>query len=119
MDPKPPADLARLRDNALQASRLLKAMSNQHRLLILCQLLKGEHSVGQLAALVGLTQSALSQHLARLRRDDLVQTRRDGQTVRYTLKGDAAGTVLATLHGLYCAPGPRPPQPLNRPGGAG
>ena len=70
-----------LQENAREASILLKAMSNEHRLLILCQLVPGEKSVGELVRLVGLSQSALSQHLARLRRDNLVRTRRDAQTI--------------------------------------
>nr|WP_092619744.1 metalloregulator ArsR/SmtB family transcription factor [Roseospirillum parvum] len=95
-------DLDQLQDNARRASTLLKAMSNQHRLLILCQLLHGEHSVGQLEAVIGLSQSALSQHLARLRRDNLVKTRRNAQTIFYSLKGEEASAVIATLYGLYC-----------------
>ena len=77
-------NLEKLQSNARQASILLKAMSNEHRLLILCQLVGGEKSVGELVRLVGLSQSALSQHLARLRRDNLVRTRREAQTIFYT-----------------------------------
>lgn len=105
---RPPGmDLDQLQDNARRASALLKAMSNQHRLLILCQLLHGEHSVGQLEGVIGLSQSALSQHLARLRRDNLVKTRRNAQTIYYSLKGEEASAVISTLYGLYC--GTRPP----------
>lgn len=93
--------------NAKRASTLLKAMSNERRLMILCHLVTGEKSVGTLESLVGLSQSALSQHLARLRRDGFVRTRREAQTIYYSLKGDEAATVLATLHGLYCAPAGR------------
>lgn len=96
-------DLAQLQENARRASALLKAMSNEHRLIVLCQLLHGEKSVGQLEQIVGLSQSALSQHLARLRRDDLVKTRRSAQTIYYSLKGEEASTVLNTLYELYCA----------------
>lgn len=92
-----------LQDQARRASALLKAMSNQHRLLILCQLQSGERSVGELERLIGLSQSALSQHLARLRRDELVRTRRSAQTIFYSLNGDAATAVINTLYGLYCA----------------
>ena len=74
-------DLERVQDNARRASTLLKAMSNQHRLMILCQLVPGEKCPGELEKVVGLSQSALSQHLARLRRDDLVSTRREAQTI--------------------------------------
>lgn len=96
-------DFEQLQDNARRASALLKAMSNEHRLLILCQLSRGEKSVGELERLIGLSQSALSQHLARLRRDNLVQTRRSAQTIFYSLKGEEASAVIHTLYGLYCA----------------
>lgn len=95
---------AELKANAQLASTLLKAMSNERRLLILCSLAEGELSVGQLERLVDLSQSALSQHLARLRHDGLVETRRDAQTIYYSLKGDEARTVIQTLHDLYCRP---------------
>ena len=88
--------------NALRASTLLKAMSNQHRLMILCQLVNGEKRVGELEQLIGLSQSALSQHLARLRRDNLVKTRRSAQTIFYSLAGPEANSVIQTLHDLYC-----------------
>lgn len=95
-------DIETLQANARRASALLKAMSNEHRLLILCQLQSGEHSVGELERLVGLSQSALSQHLARLRRDELVKTRRVAQTIFYSLNGEHATEVIRTLYGLYC-----------------
>ena len=97
-------DIENLQAKARHASALLKAMSNEHRLLILCQLQSGERSVGELARLVGLSQSALSQHLARLRRDQLVKTRRVAQTIFYSLSGIEATSVIETLYGLYCAP---------------
>ncbi|MGB0747897.1 MAG: ArsR/SmtB family transcription factor [Magnetospiraceae bacterium] len=96
-------DLNELQENAQRASALLKAMSNQHRLLILCQLIHEERSVGELERMIGLSQSALSQHLARLRRDRLVKTRRQAQTIYYSLAGDEASAVIQTLYGLYCA----------------
>ncbi|CAA7623989.1 putative DNA-binding transcriptional regulator (modular protein) [Magnetospirillum sp. LM-5] len=96
-------ELEKLQDSARRASTLLKAMSNEHRLMILCQLLHGEKSVGELERLIGLSQSALSQHLARLRRDNLVQTRRQAQTIHYSLAGHEASAVINTLYGLYCA----------------
>lgn len=98
----PVIDLERIQANARRASSLLKAMSNQHRLLILCQLVPGEKCVGELEKIVGLSQSALSQHLARLRRDDLVATRREAQTIHYSLSGDEASAVIETLYSLYC-----------------
>ncbi len=96
-------ELQKLEENARRASILLKAMSNQHRLMILCQISNDEKSVGELEEIIGLSQSALSQHLARLRRDNLVQTRRDAQTIYYSLKGEEAQTVIQTLYDLYCA----------------
>jgi len=99
-------DLEQLQTNARRASSLLKAMSNEHRLMVLCQLLHGEKSVGELEKIIGLSQSALSQHLARLRKDTLVQTRREAQTIYYSLEGEEAKSVIETLYGLYCmAPG--------------
>ncbi len=86
---------------AARATLLLKLMGNEHRLMVLSHLSAGEKSVGELEALVGLTQSALSQHLARLRRDGLVRTRRDRQTIYYSLNGKEAETVMRTLLGLY------------------
>jgi DNA-binding transcriptional ArsR family regulator len=93
-----------LRESAHDASKLLKAMGNERRLLILCHLALGEKSVGELESLVELSQSALSQHLARLRRDGLVRTRRSAQTIYYSLKGEEAAAVMKVLHDLYCAP---------------
>ena len=95
-------DLERIQNNARRASTLLKAMSNQHRLMILCQLVPGEKCVSELEKIVGLSQSALSQHLARLRRDNLVSTRREAQTIHYSLAGEEASAVIETLYGLYC-----------------
>lgn len=96
-------DLEALGDKAEQASRLLKSLANQRRLMILCHLSEGEKSVGELERLVGPSQSALSQHLARLRREGLVDTRREAQTIYYTIKSEEAQRVLATLYQLYCA----------------
>ena len=79
-------------------------MSNEHRLLILCRLIEGEMSVGELERQVGLSQSALSQHLARLRRLSLVRTRRAAQTIFYSLNGAEAPAVLMALHALFCDP---------------
>jgi DNA-binding transcriptional ArsR family regulator len=71
--------------------------------MILCTLLEGERSVGDLVEKIGLSQSALSQHLARLRRDGLVRTRRVSQTIYYRMSGAEAPAVLATLHKIYCS----------------
>ncbi len=86
---------------ARRASTLLKAMSNERRLLILCHLAEGERSVGELESLVGLSQSALSQHLARLRRDRVVRTRRSAQSIIYSLEGEEALTIMEALRRLY------------------
>lgn len=87
--------------SAWRASSLLKAMANPHRLMILTQLMRTERSVGELEGMVGLSQSALSQHLARLRRDHLVKTRRSAQMIFYSLAGNEAVTILSTLSQLY------------------
>jgi len=111
------ADLqvAKLQASARRASALLKAMANERRLMILCHLASGEKNVGEIEALVGLSQSALSQHLARLRRDKLVETRRTAQSIRYRLSSGEVEAVLATLYGLYCAPAtPRAKQARGR-----
>jgi len=101
---RPPIDPTELGAHAESAAALLRAMSGKSRLLVLCNLVEGERSVGELQRIVGLSQSALSQHLAVLRRSKLVETRREMQTIYYRLAGGAASAVLETLHGLYCAP---------------
>lgn len=89
-----------------QASELLRALGNRHRLLLLCQLTEGERSVGDLAAFLHLRDSTVSQHLSLLRRDGLVRTRRDGQTIWYSLASPAARRILETLFEVFCK-GPR------------
>ena len=86
---------------AERAGDLLRAMGNLHRLQVLCLLLQGEKSVRQLEETVGLSQSALSQHLARLRRQGLVSTRRAAQNIYYSLRGEEVSTILAALVKLY------------------
>jgi DNA-binding transcriptional ArsR family regulator len=98
------ADLEAMRENAGAAARLLKALANEHRLLVLCHLLEGERSVGELNAELELSQSALSQHLAVLREDGLVATRRVAQTIYYRIASPAVETVLAALQQIYCSP---------------
>ncbi|UTW14366.1 ArsR/SmtB family transcription factor [Marinobacterium rhizophilum] len=92
-----------MKANATQAARLMRALSNEHRLLILCYLQSRELSVSELNQCLDLSQSALSQHLAILRNDGLVQTRRESQTIYYSLHGDQALRLIETLHELYCA----------------
>jgi DNA-binding transcriptional ArsR family regulator len=98
-------DVKDIEKNVAIAANLLKALSNERRLMIVCILYSGEKRVGELEDIIGLSQSALSQHLARLRRDDIVQTRRDAQTIYYSLKDKAAEKVLACLHDIYCTQG--------------
>lgn len=93
----------KLAAQAGQAEEFLKAFANRHRLMILCQLNGGEHSVGALQEAIGLGQSALSQHLARLREDKLVKTRRDGQTIYYSLASQEAQQMIALLYNMFCA----------------
>ncbi len=95
-----PLDL--IRSNARDAAQLLKALANENRLLILCYLDGKELSVTELNSFLDLSQSALSQHLAVLRRDGLVSTRRESQTIYYSLSGDTASRVIRTLHDMYC-----------------
>lgn len=87
-----------------EAAALLRALSHEARLMVLCQLIEGEHAAGALQEASGLSQSALSQHLARLREDELVSTRREGTTIYYSLADDKAARVLATLAEIYCPP---------------
>jgi DNA-binding transcriptional ArsR family regulator len=96
-------DTRNLQAKAREAGALLKAMGNERRLLILCQLAGGEKSVGELEEAIDLSQSALSQHLARLRRDRLVQTRRKAQTIFYSIDSAAAAAVMLALQDLWSA----------------
>ena len=88
------------------ASDLLKALANRHRLLILCQLIDGERSVGELAAFLGIRDSTVSQHLSLLRREGIVNTRRDGQTIWYSIGSSPARAIVEALYAVYCAPRP-------------
>ncbi|SOC00832.1 transcriptional regulator, ArsR family [Stappia indica] len=91
-----------MESKADEAAALLASMANSRRLLVLCHLVRGEYSVGALAERVGLSQSALSQHLAKMRVQGLVEARREGQTVYYRLAGQEVLAVLETLYGIYC-----------------
>lgn len=97
-----------LEEKAAEAAELLASMANKRRLLVLCNLVAGERSAGELAGVVGLSPAALSQHLAKLRMLGLVTTRRDGQSIFYSLASAEVRAVLETLYRLYCAP-PRKP----------
>ena len=94
--------LSELHDKASHAVELLKAMANEWRLMILCQLSEGEKTVSELQASLGLSQSALSQHLAVLRRERIVNSRKHAQSVSYSLAGDEAPKVMHTLHDVFC-----------------
>lgn len=96
--------LDQMRTTARKAEGMLKLLANEHRLLVLCQLVDGERSVGELAQNIDLTQSALSQHLARLRAEGLVQTRRERRSIYYSLKGEAIQRIIGLLYDLYCRP---------------
>ncbi len=94
--------MEQLQASADSAARLLRSLSNEHRLMLMCQLFEGEKSVGELNASLPLSQSALSQHLAVLREEGLVSTRRAAQCIYYALASPAAARVIETLHGIYC-----------------
>ncbi|MCW8915380.1 MAG: metalloregulator ArsR/SmtB family transcription factor [Magnetovibrio sp.] len=93
--------LEEMEGNAQAASELLKAMSNQTRLMILCQLLHGEKTAGELDSLTSLSQSALSQHLAVLRDHGLVSTRRESQNIFYSIDGDKPKAIIEVLYQLF------------------
>jgi DNA-binding transcriptional ArsR family regulator len=88
--------------HADEAAGLLKALAHPARLLVLCQLVEGERSVGELQPITGLSMSALSQHLAVLREMALVETRRESQTIHYSLAEGPAASVLDALYAAYC-----------------
>ena len=101
-------NLEALESQAGAAESLLKTVANKRRLVILCELLAGEKSVTALRGAIGLSQSALSQHLAVLRKHKLVKTRRDAQMIFYSLRGSEAPAILGALYELYC----RSPKPV-------
>jgi len=96
------SQIAEMQEHARDAANLLKKMGNEYRLLVLCSLINGELSVGQLNDMMPLSQSALSQHLASLREAGLVKTRRESQTIYYSLCGDEAIKVITVLQSIYC-----------------
>jgi DNA-binding transcriptional ArsR family regulator len=95
-------DFDAMQRNASDAVNLLKGLANESRLMIMCVLSEGEVSVGQLNQRIKLSQSALSQHLAVLRDQELVQTRRESQTIYYRLSDTAAISIIQLLHNVYC-----------------
>ena len=97
------AELREMRDHAADAAGLMRALGNESRLMILCTLADGEMSVGDLNEIIPLSQSALSQQLARLRRDGLVETRRESQTIYYSICPGPADRVIHLLHDMFCS----------------
>ena len=96
-------DLGELQANSAEAAEMLKTVGNPHRLMILCLLSESELSVSELNEQIDLAQSPLSQHLAILRRTGLVSTRREGQTIYYSLRGNHVQKLMKCLHEIYCA----------------
>jgi ArsR family transcriptional regulator, virulence genes transcriptional regulator len=104
----PMLDIERLQQSAEEASEMLAALANTNRLMILCNLLNGEMAVMPLADAVGMSQSALSQQLAKLRALKLVATRREGRTIYYRVASERAALILKQLHEIFCAPAELP-----------
>lgn len=106
--------VGKMRNSAAQAEEMLKAVANRHRLMILCQLVEGERSVGALATFMKLRDSTVSQHLALLRKDGLVATRREGQTIWYALASPPVRRLIETLYDIYCGPCAAEAKPKRR-----
>jgi len=100
-------DIMAMHAKADTVANMLKHLANPSRLMILCELGQGERSVGELEGVVGLSQSALSQHLAKLRAAKLVSTRRESQTIYYSLADAGVTKIIGTLYELYCRPARR------------
>lgn len=96
------ASVAALREKADHVASRLALVANSKRLLILCELVKGERSVGSLQSAVGLSQSALSQHLAKLREAGMVATRRESQTIHYRISDPDLEVLMAALYDAFC-----------------
>jgi DNA-binding transcriptional ArsR family regulator len=109
-----PGALRELQRNARRVASLLKAMSNPARLIILCQIAEGERSVGELERAVGLSQSAISQHLALLRGEAIVSSRRVRQTVLYSLASKEVVTLITSLHAVFCRDAKAPKVAFSR-----
>ncbi len=103
--PLPRVDVRRMAPRAREASEFLKALAHESRLMILCDLLHGEKSVGELEALLTRRQSTVSQQLARLRLEGLVSARRDGKTIYYSIASDKARSIIGALYDSFCKPG--------------
>jgi DNA-binding transcriptional ArsR family regulator len=92
-----------LEAHAVAAESFLRSIANRHRLIVLCSLIEGEVSAGDLSRRLGLTQSNLSRHLGTLREEGLVATRREATTIYYRIASDRVLIILRTLHGMFCA----------------
>ena len=103
-DPQPNVDVGRMAPRAREASEFLKALAHELRLMILCDLLHGEKSVGELEALLARRQSTVSQQLARLRLEGLVSARRDGKAIYYSIASDRARSIIGALYESFCKP---------------
>jgi DNA-binding transcriptional ArsR family regulator len=101
---QPNVDVDRMGEHAREASEFLKALAHETRLMILCDLLRGEKSVGELEAPLSRRQSTVSQQLARLRLEGLVSARRDGRTMYYSIASDRARSIIGALYTSFCAP---------------
>ena len=97
-------DPAVMEARAAEAEAFLRSLASRHRLMILCSLLEGELAVGELVRRLGLTQSNLSRHLATLRQEGLVATRREGTVIHYRIASERVLPILAELYRLFCAP---------------
>ena len=95
-------DLDKMQQSAKIATDLLKLLGHPDRLMVLCQLKAGEQSVGELSSNLGIKQSPLSQHLARMRHEGVVESRRDAQTIYYSISGEKVSKVVGLLYELYC-----------------
>jgi ArsR family transcriptional regulator, virulence genes transcriptional regulator len=96
-------DAQRMAVAAGRASELMKTLGHKDRLMVLCHLISGEKSVGELAGLLDIPQSPLSQHLARMRKEALVKTRREAQTIYYSIASEEAARMVGLMHELYCS----------------
>lgn len=99
-----PEEIKKLFEQAREASELLKALSHETRLLILCLLTEGEKSVTELEETMSMSQASVSQQLARLRFDRLVSTRREGRTIYYSIASEEISTIINQLYDLFCSP---------------
>jgi DNA-binding transcriptional ArsR family regulator len=96
-------DVDRMAEHAHEASELLKALAHEGRLLILCDLLRGEKSVGELETLLSRRQASVSQQLARLRLEGVVSARRDGRTIYYAIANDRVRSIIGAVYNSFCA----------------